>query len=78
MKLLTGLLLIPLGLGVAAANSIEKCVEDDGGIMRPMNVICSDSGPSGGGQALGFGMALGGLVLSAAGLGDLSSGHADP
>lgn len=67
-EIVGGLLLIPLGLAVTAANSFEECEENDG-IMGSWNVgPCSESGPDQGGQLFGGAVSVGGLVMVVDGL----------
>ncbi|MDB5104966.1 MAG: hypothetical protein JWP91_2655 [Fibrobacteres bacterium] len=68
VKIVLGVLLIPLGGLIALFNSLERCDPDpDAFNIGP----CSEEGPSTGGQLLGAGVAMAGVAMIISGARDL-------
>lgn len=63
LSIVAGVAMLPLGLLVSIGNSFDKCEENDGEIFTGGFGPCSKSGPSRGGQFMGAGITVGGVVL---------------
>jgi hypothetical protein len=70
VSLIAGVVMVPMGMGVIAANSVSKCEEPHesmsgfgGGVG-----ICDKDGPNTGGKFVGGGLSLAGLYLIGLGL----------